>query len=162
MSNEALPVVGAAGTPDTIVLPIPEAGDSVRLTNWRGYRLQITVDGKNVGNRSGAKITLSNGETAQLKIKAFLPGAPRVLLDGIEIFTTPQPPVWLVVLAALPALSLVALQGVVGLVIALGGVFAASAVVTRAPLSTSLRALAVVGVIVAAWTIALLLASLAA
>jgi len=161
VSEPSLPVVGGPGTPDTVVLPIPRAGNAVRLANWRGYYPQIKVNGKNVGNRKGAKITFSSGETAKVTIKALIPGKPRVFVDGVEVFTTPQPPVWLVVMAALPALSLIVLRGVGGLGIAFGAVLAAVAVAARESLSVMTRALAISGIVVAAWSIAVLAVILA-
>lgn len=159
MSEQTLPIVADAQTPNSVVLPVAAAGDAVRLNNWRGYQPQITVNRKRVGNRGGAKLTFSDGTTAKIKIKALVPGAPRVYLDGVEIFTTPQPPVWLVVLAATPALSLVLLQGIFGMAIAFGGVIAAVAVVTRTQLSTGVRAAVVAGIALATLGLAFVLAS---
>jgi hypothetical protein len=150
-----IPIVGGADSPPNVLLPIEGAVGQVALVNWRSQSPYIAVDGKRAGRGSTYKIPLANGQTAKAKVKALIPGAPRVIVDGVEVFTTPQPPVWLVVLAASPALSLIALRGILGLVLALGGVALAVLIARRDSWPTGRRALVIAGVALATWILAL-------
>jgi hypothetical protein len=150
-------IVGDKSTPDSVVLPIPGATGVVTLERWR-KRPYIALDGKRLGAGAGANVPLSDGSKARVKIKALMAGAPRVYVDGREVFTTPQPKIGLVILAATPVLSLIFLQGLLGFALAFGGFAAAQAVVRKDNLSTTVRVLSVLGITVACVGIAFAIA----
>lgn len=153
-------VIATAATPANVWLTVPGASGTVALMNWRGYAAQIVYTDKPIGNRKGAKVPLDGGGFATIKLRGLVPGAPRVYRDGVEIFRAPQPPVWLVVLSALPALSLVLMQGIFGLVLALGGAYAAISIAKKVELSQLVRAMGILGVVLATWLVALVLVQL--
>jgi hypothetical protein len=103
------------------------------------------------------QVPLTNGGVAKLKIKATMPGAPRVFANGVEIFTTPQPALGLVFLAVLPVLSLTLIRGAIGFGLAFGGLALAIGVARKDAWSTRKRALSIVGIAAATWGVAFVL-----
>lgn len=149
------PIVGDDSTPPSVVLPVPGVEGVVTLENWRSSKPFIAVNGKRKSLGSTVRVKRADGTKATIKIKALVGGRPRVYVDGVEVFTTPQPPLGLIFLAVLPALSFVIMQGALGIVIAISGVAGAQVVARNEKLSTGKRALAIVGVAVATWLVAL-------
>ncbi|PKQ25635.1 MAG: hypothetical protein CVT64_09455 [Actinobacteria bacterium HGW-Actinobacteria-4] len=151
-ANQAV-IVGDKSTPDSVVIPVPGAIGVVTLERWR-KKPYVALDGRRLGNASGAKIPLGNGSKARVKIKALIAGSPRVYVDGREVFTTPQPSIGLIILAVTPLLSLLILQGAIGFALAFGGLAGAQAIVRKDTMSTVARVLSVIGIAVATIAIA--------
>jgi hypothetical protein len=136
------------------------AGPLVVTHNFFLGRYAVTVGGKPAKRISGRTFALprSGGGTVEATMHGgFLDAYPSVDVAGVRYRTGPPIPVGLRILAFLPIL-LVTIGGLLGAIVGLVGA-AANMAVARLPQPAALKALMMVGVLIAAVIVWYLLAS---
>jgi hypothetical protein len=144
------------------VLTIPGvSGDiSTEYSFWKGYT--FTVDGQRVRPqgfpRSRLALPGESGPPVEAKIKGGLFRAhPVLVVGGTEYPTGPPTPRGLQILALLPILALLLIQGALGFLVAFGGV-AINMGVVRGPRSRSVKTALMVATFIGAIAIDVLMA----
>ena len=123
---------------------------------WSGYR--FSVDGARLKPHGFPRNRLTLPGTAgpvEARVKAGLNRAyPALVVGDREYATGPETPVALQLLALLPLVTLLLVQGAIGFAVAFGGVFV-NLGITRGEQSTGVKVALMVGTFVAAVAIAL-------
>jgi hypothetical protein len=123
---------------------------------WSGYR--FSVDGTRLKPHGFPRNRLTLPGTAgpvEARVKAGLNRAyPAHVVGDREYATGPETPVALQLLALLPLVTLLVVQGAIGFAVAFGGVFV-NLGITRGEQSTGVKVALMVGTFVAAVAIAL-------
>jgi hypothetical protein len=126
-----------------LTLDVPNAKGVVTLIDWKASRPGIAVGGiplrRSFGNSYFVPVT--RGEAVRLRIRSGMPGYVRVLWGPKELANTGRAPAWMWMLTLAPILLLLFLPGLVGLVIAVGAIFANRVIVSSERIPIALRLL---------------------
>lgn len=153
MTTTSLTIPGVAGT------------ITVEQSPWSGYR--ILVDGVRIKPRGFPRnrLTLPGVDgPVEARVKGgALRVHPIIVIDGVEHPTGPPTPRVLQVLVAAPVVGIILIQGVIGFLLAFGGVYLNQAIVrSDRPHGTKVALTSLTVVAVLAIEIALIVAVLAA